>query len=103
MTNESLFVKADMNSDIPLSLPLRRWLHNPKVMSSSPNIGKKNFSFCKSRLRSLQEEEAHANEINHDIHLANTVSDKSSSEKNMAAICNGISLFMLALSNQLDC
>ena len=35
--------------------------------------GEKNFSFCKSRFRSLQLEEAHANEINHDIHLANTL------------------------------
>ena len=33
---------------------LRRLLHNPKVVSSSPAVGKKNFSFCKSRLRSLQ-------------------------------------------------
>ena len=36
-------------------------------------MGKKNFSFCKSRFRSLQLEEADANEINHDIHLANTL------------------------------
>ena len=31
------------------------------------------FSFCKSRFRSLQPEEAHANKINYDIHLANTL------------------------------
>ena len=30
-------------------------------------------SFCKSRFRSLQLEEPNANEINHDIHLANTL------------------------------
>ena len=36
-------------------------------------MGKKNYSFCKSRFCSLQLEEAHANEINHDIHLANTL------------------------------
>ena len=35
--------------------------------------GQKNFSFCKSRFRSLQQEEANANEISHDINLANTV------------------------------
>ena len=34
------------------------------------------FSFCKSRFRSLQPWEAHANEINHDIHLANTLFQK---------------------------
>ena len=44
-----------------------------KIVSSSPAVGKKNFSFCKSRFRSLQLEEADANEINHDIHLANTL------------------------------
>ena len=44
-----------------------------KVVSWSPAEGKKNFSFCKSRFRSLQLEEAHANEINHDRHLANTL------------------------------
>ena len=42
-------------------------------MSSSPAVGKKNFWFCKSRFRSLQLEEAHAHEINHDIHIANTL------------------------------
>ena len=52
---------------------LRRWTRNPRVVSSSPAVGKKNFSFCKSRFRSLQLEEVHANEINHDIHLANTL------------------------------
>ena len=36
-------------------------------------MGKNNFSFCKSRFRSLQLEEAHANEINYVIHLANTL------------------------------
>ena len=41
-----------------------RWDSNP--MPSD-------FSFCYSRFRSLQLEEAHANEINHDIHLANTL------------------------------
>ena len=39
-------------------------------MSSNPAVGKKNFSFCKSRFRSFQLD---ANEINHDIHLANTL------------------------------
>ena len=52
---------------------LRRWPQDPRFVSSSPAVGKKNFSFCKSRFRSLQLEEAHANEINHDIHLANTL------------------------------
>ena len=52
---------------------LRRWPQDPRVVSSSPAVGKKNFSFCKSRFRSLQLEKAHANEINHDIHLANTL------------------------------
>ena len=52
---------------------LRRWPQDPRVVSSSPVVGKNNFSFCKSRFRSLQLEEAHANEINHDIHLANTL------------------------------
>ena len=45
----------------------------PGVVSSNPAVGKKNFSFCKSSFRSLQLEEANANEINHDIHLANTL------------------------------
>ena len=35
--------------------------------------GQQEFSFCKSRFRSLQLEEAHANELNHDIYLANTL------------------------------
>ena len=52
---------------------LRRWLHKPKVVSSNQAVGKKNFSFCKSRFRSLQLEEAHSNEINHDLNLANTL------------------------------
>ena len=43
-----------------------------KGVSSSLAVGK-HFSFCKSRFRSLQLEEAHANEINHDIHLTNTL------------------------------
>ena len=33
----------------------------------------KNFSFCNSRFSSLQPELARANEINHNIHLANTL------------------------------
>ena len=37
-----------------------------------PVMGK-NFSFSNYRYHSLQLEEAHANEINHDIHLANTL------------------------------
>ena len=45
---------------------LTRWLQNPKVVSLCPAVGK-NVSFCKYRLRSLQLEEASANEINHDI------------------------------------
>ena len=58
-------------------------------------MGKKNFSFCKSCFRSLQLEEAHANEINHDIHLANTLFQiKVRQKKNMAAVCGGISLFI---------
>ena len=56
---------------------MAKWLRclppNPGNVSSNPAVGKKNFSFCKSRFRSLQLEEAHANEINHDIHLANTL------------------------------
>ena len=52
---------------------LRRWPHNPEVVSSNPAVGKKNFSFCESRSSILQLEEAHANEINHDIHLANAL------------------------------
>ena len=35
--------------------------------------GQEEFFFCKSRFRSLQLEEVNANEINHDIHLANTM------------------------------
>ena len=87
-------------------------------MSLSPAGGKKNFSFCKSRFRFLQLEEANVNEINHDIHLANTLFQKGSleaksrkyqgvlkvksrvkfsSRENMTAVCNGISLFMLTL------
>ena len=42
------------------------------VVSSSPGMGK-NFSFCNSRFRSLQPELARANEIIHNIHLANTL------------------------------
>ena len=80
---------------------LRRWLHKPKVVSSSPAVGKTYFSFCKSRFRSLQQEEAHANEINHDILLANTLFQIKVRQKNMAAFCSGISLFMLALNAQL--
>ena len=61
-------------------------------------MDKKNFSFCKSRFRSSQQEEAHANEINNDIHLANTLFEiKVRQKKNIAAVCSGISLFMLAL------
>ena len=52
---------------------LRRWLLNPEVVRSSPAVGKKNFSFCKPRFRSLQLEEGRVNEINHDMHLANTL------------------------------
>ena len=52
---------------------LRRWLLNPEVVSSSPAVGKKIFSFCKPRFRSLQLEEAHVNEISHDMHLANNL------------------------------
>ena len=60
--------------------------------------GMKKFSFCKSRFRSLQLDEAHANEINHDIHLANTLFQiKVRQKKNMASVCSGKSLFMLAL------
>ena len=35
--------------------------------------GQEEFFICKSRFRSLQLEEAHANEINREIHLANTL------------------------------
>ena len=57
------------------------------------------FLFCNSLFRFLQFEEAHANEIKYNIHQANTpVLDKVSIEKNMAAVCSSISLFMLALS-----
>ena len=52
---------------------LRRWPQNSRDVISIPAVGKNNFSFCKSRFRSLQLEEAHANEINHDTHLANTL------------------------------
>ena len=52
---------------------LRRWPQNSRVVSSSPAVDKKNFPFCKSSFRSLQLEEAHANEINHELHLANTL------------------------------
>ena len=48
------------------------WLHIPRVVRSSHTVGK-NFSFRNARFRSLQLEEAHANEINHDIHLANVL------------------------------
>ena len=51
---------------------LRRSPHNKRVVSSSPAMDN-NFSFCSSSFRSLQHEEAHANEINHEIHLANTL------------------------------
>ena len=71
------------------------------VVSSKPAVGKKDFSFCRSRFRSLQLEEAHANEINHDIHLANTLFQIKVRFKNMAAVCSGLSLFMLALTTQL--
>ena len=74
---------------------VRRWVHNPKFVNSSPAVDKKNFSFCKSRFRSLQLEEAHANEIKHDIPLANTLFQiKVGLVKNMAVVCSGISLFM---------
>ena len=53
------------------------------------------FLFCKSLFCSLQLEEAQANEINHDIHLANTLFQlKVRQKKNMAAVCSSISLFM---------
>ena len=61
-------------------------------------MGKKNFSFCKSRFRFLQLDETLANEINHDIHLANTLFQIKVLRKNIAAVYSGISLFMLALS-----
>ena len=54
----------------------KRYLEEPtkwKVASWSLAVGKKNFSFCKSCFRSLQLEEAHVSEINHDIHLVNTL------------------------------
>ena len=60
-------------------------------------MDKNNFSFCKSRVRSLQLEEVHANEINHDIRLANTLF-QIRLDKNMAAVCSSISLFMSALT-----
>ena len=83
---------------ISVILRLWRWLQNPKVVSSSLAVGKKNSSFCKSPFRSLQLKEAHASEINHDIHLVNTLFQIKNRQKNMAAVCSGISLFMLALS-----
>ena len=55
------------------SLSVKAIASDLKIVSSSPAVGKKNFSFCKSRFRSLQLEEARANEINHDRHLANTL------------------------------
>ena len=42
------------------------------VVSSSPDMGK-NFSFVILGFRSYQPELARANEINHNIHLANTL------------------------------
>ena len=71
----NMWLRFNMSIVYQLSVAerLRRWLHNLKVVSSSPAVDKKNFSFCKPRVRSLQLEEAHANEINHFIHLANTL------------------------------
>ena len=76
------------------------FIHYQKVVSSSPAVGKMNFSFCKSRFRSLQPEEAHSNEINNGMHIANTLFQIFRFDrKNMAAVCSGISLFMLALTS----
>ena len=47
-----------------------------------------------SKGREFESRCGHASEINHDIHLVNTLFQI----KNMAAVCSGISLFMLALS-----
>ena len=64
-------------------------------------MSKKNFSFCKSRFRSLQLEETHANLINHDIQLTNILYQiKVRQKKNMAVVCSGKSLLMLALNKQ---
>ena len=43
-----------------------------RVVFNGYGVGK-NFSFCYSYFRFLQLEEAHSNEINHDIYLANTM------------------------------
>ena len=70
-----------------------------KCRAFESRCGQDVFSFCKSRFRSLQQEEAHANEINHDKHLANTLFKiKVRQKKNVAAVCSGISLFMLGLT-----
>ena len=58
-------------------------------MRSNPAVDK-NFHFVILGPCSLQLELAHANEINHDIHIANTVLDKGL----MTAVSSGISLFM---------
>ena len=44
-----------------------------KCREFESRYGQEEFFFCKSRFRSLQLEEVNANEINHDIHLANTM------------------------------
>ena len=44
-----------------------------KAREFESRCGQEEFLFCKSCFRSLQLEEAHANEINHDRHLANTL------------------------------
>ena len=60
-------------------------------------MGKKNLSFCTFRFRSLQLEEADANEINQEIHLANTLFQIKVRQKKYGCRLGRISLFMLAL------
>ena len=69
-------------------------------IQGSPLWARRIYSFCKSSFCTLQLEEAHANEINHDIHLANTLFQIKVRYKNMTSVCSGLSLFMLALSCQ---
>ena len=54
-------------------LVVKAMILQPKGREFESRCGQDVFSFCKSRLRSLQQGEAQANEINHDIHLANTL------------------------------
>ena len=67
------------------------------VVSSSPAVGK-NISLCNSRIVLLAAGVTHANEIKHDIHIANTLFQIKVRYKNIAAVSNYWLLSTLALS-----